>query len=401
MGAASVQVFPGTAQTGGVTLGSGSVVTLTSADCDAILQECPDIAAATPIVNSHGTITYAGKNTEPQSIIGATPAYLDIRDWNDLAEGNAFTYQDVRSAAKVCLIGQTVKQSLFDDEDPIGKEIRVLNISVKVVGVLSQKGANMVGWDQDDVVLMPWTTIKFRVSASAVNSIAAAASSSINTSVNTLNNLYSESSVDLYPQSSSLQAADTPQPVRFANIWQILCSARSPDDIHRCMSQITGVLRERHRLPVGVPNDFELRDNTEFVQMLSSTTKNMTALLLCVALISLLVGGVGIMNIMLVSVTERTREIGLRMAVGARAGDILWQFLTEAVILCLLGGAAGIALGRGISLSLRHWEHWPIQASIPAIVASVAVSAIVGIAFGYYPAWKASRLDPIEALRYE
>jgi ABC-type antimicrobial peptide transport system permease subunit len=219
--------------------------------------------------------------------------------------------------------------------------------------------------------------------------------------VNTLNQVYPNLQQNLYPVPSPTEQADTPLPVRFTNVDQILVEAASTADIPIAMRQITGLLHERHRIRAGQPDDFNIRDMTEMTKALSSSTTLMTQLLLCVALISLVVGGVGIMNIMLVSVTERTREIGLRMAVGARARDILRQFLVEAVVLCLLGGALGILFGRGGSYLVTLLLRWPTEASLPAIVAAVLVSATVGVLFGYYPAWKASRLDPIEALRYE
>ena len=221
--------------------------------------------------------------------------------------------------------------------------------------------------------------------------------------VNSLNQLYPNPSgqTQVYAMPSASEQADTPQPIRFTNVDQILVAAASPEAIPTTLRQITQLLHERHRICSGQPDDFNIRDMTEMTKALSSTSTLMTQLLLCVALISLVVGGVGIMNIMLVSVTERTREIGLRMAVGAKARDIRTQFLVEAVMLCLLGGLAGIAAGMLGSFAVWWWLHWPVELSMPAIVASVVVSATVGVIFGYYPAWKASRLDPIEALRYE
>ena len=268
-----------------------------------------------------------------------------------------------------------------------------------MVGVLGSKGANMMGMDQDDIILAPWTTIKYRVTGAALTSTNQSASSS--TTVNTLSNLYPGSQPERYPVRSEVQAADNPMPVRFTNIDRILVMADSTAQIPTAMRQITAVLRERHRIRTGESDDFSIRDMTQMMTALSSTTTMMTNLLLTVAMISLVVGGVGIMNIMLVSVTERTREIGLRMAVGARAGDILRQFMVEAVLLCLVGGALGILLGHGGSLLVRLLLHWPVETSPVAIAAAVIVSAGVGMVFGFYPAWKASRFDPIEALRYE
>ena len=401
MGADNIIVFPGPSASAGVSYGLGSAVTLTPDDCLAILRECTAIRNAAPIVRSSAQVIYGNRNWSPQNINGTTPAYLDIHDWTQMAEGDMFTDQDVRNVSKVCVIGQTVARELFEDEDPLGKELRVQNVSFKVVGVLSAKGANMMGWDQDDVLLAPWTTIKYRVNNSGSSSTSRTSTSSITDQVNTLNDLYPTQTVQLYPQLSTVQAADQPQAIRFTNVSQILLAANSPDEIPLAMRQIEELLRERHRLHAEQPDDFHIRDLTEFTKAMSSMTSTMTNLLLCVALISLVVGGVGIMNIMLVSVTERTREIGLRMAVGARARDILRQFLVEAVVLCLLGGAAGILFGRGGSFAVRKLLHWPTEASVPAIIAAVAVSAGVGLVFGYYPAWKASQLDPIEALRYE
>jgi ABC-type antimicrobial peptide transport system permease subunit len=275
------------------------------------------------------------------------------------------------------------------------------SVNVKVIGVLRAKGANMWGSDQDNIVLAPWTTIKFRVTGSTLSppnlSVSAAAAS---TTV-LPSQVYPNTAPALYSVPSSVQAADTPAPVRFANIDQIIAAARSAEEVPAAIDEITSLMRERHHLRGDMPDDFTIRDLTEIVKTMSSTTELMTNLLLIVALISLVVGGVGIMNIMLVSVTERTREIGLRMAVGAQGPDILRQFLTEAVVLCLLGGIFGIGLGRATSWLVRVVKHWPTATSIGAIVAAVVVSATVGIVFGFYPAWKASRLDPIEALRYE
>ena len=405
MGANIILVLPGTASSGGVSFGVGSVMTLSPQDSDAIAAECPAVKAASPIVRARAQVVYGDRNWVPNSIYGVAPSYLMVRDW-DLAQGDPFSDRDVRNANKVCLLGQTLVRELFQGESPIGKEIRVLNVSFKVIGVLNGKGANMVGMDQDDIVLAPWTTVKYRVANTSLGNVnqstsASASSSSTSDQVNTLSKVYPSSTTNLYPQQSSIQAADTPLPVRFTNVDQILAAARSSAETQNAIRQITVLLRERHRLSPGEPDDFNLRDMTEMTKALTSTSTLMTKLLLVVALISLIVGGVGIMNIMLVSVTERTREIGLRMAVGARGGSILQQFLVESVILCFCGGAVGILLGRGISHLVTLLLNWPTELSLDAIAAAFVVSATVGIVFGYYPAWKASRMDPIVALRYE
>jgi macrolide transport system ATP-binding/permease protein len=405
MGANILLVMPGTASSGGVSFGAGSVKTLTPQDAEAILKDCPAVRAVAPIVRVRTQVVYGNKNWVPVYIYGTTPSYLDVREW-PLAEGEAFSDQDVRNASKVCVLGQRLVRELFQGESPLGKEVRVNNVAFKVIGILTAKGANMVGIDQDDILLAPWTTIKYRVAGSSLaetNQSAAATTSTTDTSqqVNTLSDLYPTKKLKLYPEQSQIQAADTPLPVRFTNVDQILAAARSTAEIPAAIKQITELLRERHRNKAGDPEDFSIRDMTEMTRALTSTAAMMTKLLLVVALISLVVGGVGIMNIMLVSVTERTREIGLRMAVGAWSRDILQQFLVESVLLCFCGGIVGILLGRGVSLLVSALLRWPTEISLDAILAAFAVSVSVGIIFGYYPAWKASRLDPINALRYE
>jgi ABC-type antimicrobial peptide transport system permease subunit len=406
MGANNLLVMPGTAASGGVSFGAGSVMTLTPQDCEAIIRECPAVRAAAPMVRARTQVIYGNRNWVPLFIFGTTPAYLDVRDWTTLTEGEMFSERDIRNGSKVCVLGQTLVRELFSGESPIGKELRVQNVSFRVIGVLSSKGANMMGMDQDDILLAPWTTIKYRVTGSTLanvnqSSAGSGAGAGAGSAVNSLSQLYPNTQLNLYPVQSATQAADTPLPVRFTNVDQIMAAAEEGDEIPLAMRQITTLLRERHRIHPGETDDFNIRDMTEMMKTLATTAALMTNLLLSVALISLVVGGVGIMNIMLVSVTERTREIGLRMSVGARARDILRQFLVEAVTLCLAGGAIGIMLGCGGSYLVTSLLHWPTETSVTAIMMSVIVSASVGIIFGFYPAWKASRLDPIEALRYE
>jgi ABC-type antimicrobial peptide transport system permease subunit len=398
-GANNLMVMPGQAASGGVSWGGGSSLTLTPEDCDAIGRECPAVVAAAPQVSARSVpVVYGNKNWITNNVTGTSAEYLIVRNWQ-VAEGEMFTDRDVRNQSKVCVLGQTLARELFGTESPVGKEVRMKSVTFRVVGVLARKGANMMGFDQDDTVLAPWTTVKYRVDDSGSGAPSASSAGASNST--SISDLYPQDKVELYPQASETQAMDTPNPVRFSNVERILVSARSPQLMGAAMDQITQLLRQRHRIARGDDDDFNLRDMTEFNATLAETTAMMTNLLLCVAMISLVVGGVGIMNIMLVSVTERTREIGLRMAVGARARDILQQFLVEAVVLCLAGGAMGVLVGRLCSVLVTKYMRWPTESSTGAIIASVAISATVGIVFGFYPAWKASRLDPIEALRYE
>ncbi|OGV53091.1 MAG: hypothetical protein A2X49_17310 [Lentisphaerae bacterium GWF2_52_8] len=397
MGANTIMVMPASTTNSGISQGTGSSMKLSPGDCDAIIKECPAVAAAAPVVRGRAQIIYGGKNWSPSYIYGSTPDFLKVREWSELEEGECFTDKDVMNSNKVCLLGKTIANELFEGESAIGKEIRVKNVTFRVVGVLKKKGANMMGMDQDDVLLVPWTTLKYRVSGSKLSTSASESSSS---STNSLSSIYPDAS-SLYPEKSSTQSADTLLFVRFANVDEITVAAKSQEDVSEAIKEIKGVLRERHRIKNGNEDDFSIRDMAEIIRTLSATTGLIKNLLLCVAMISLFVGGVGIMNIMLVSVTERTREIGLRMAVGARSSDILRQFLTEAVTLCLVGGAIGITLGHGSSYLVNFVLNWPVETSPGAIIAAILVSTGVGVIFGFYPAWKASKLDPIEALRYE
>ncbi len=408
MGANNLVILPGAALSAGVSYGAGSRPTLTPEDGNQLALQCPAISDVAPLVRSGGQLVYRRINWKPQTIVGTTPNYLNVRDWTELDEGNVFSDRDVLNANKVCLIGTTIKREVFDNESPIGKDLRLSNIAFRVIGVLSSKGANMMGQDQDDIVVAPWTTIKFRVNAVSSNAVPNANSTQSQTpssSVNTLSNLY-PNSTSLYPSVSDVEAADTPQSIRMVTVNNLLVKAAAADQIPECIRETKSLLRERHHIRAASDDDdskddFNIRDMTELTRTMGQTATLMGILLLIVAAISLVVGGVGIMNIMLVSVTERTREIGLRMAVGARSHHILRQFLVEAVVLCLVGGAIGIVVGRAFSIGVRIVMHWPTKPSPLVIAIAVAVSAAVGIIFGFYPAWKASRLDPIEALRYE
>jgi ABC-type antimicrobial peptide transport system permease subunit len=401
IGANQVGIEPQSTAVAGVSSGAATGLSLTPEDAEAIRRECPAVRWAAPSVDGRAQLVYGNRNWSPMQIKGTTPEYLKVRNWSELAEGEPFTDDDVRRAAPVCLIGQTIARELFQGESSIGKEIRVKNIGLRVVGVLEKKGANMMGRDQDDIVIAPWTTVKYRLSSAKLAFQNLAPAPTAKQSTNTLSAVYPGTPLSVYPQTSAAQVANTPMLVRFRDLDDIYVSAASADQIPAAIEQIQRLLRERHKLRDGEPDDFVARSSTEVSEALGATTRQMTNLLLCVALISLVVGGVGIMNIMLVSVTERTREIGLRMAVGARGRDILRQFLTEAVLLCLAGGAIGILVGRSASWAMTALLGWPTLQSMPALVAAVAVSATVGIVFGYYPAWKASRLHPIEALRFE
>ena len=400
VGANQIGVEPGSSHVGGVAGGAQSAMTLTPDDAEAIKRECPNVRWAAPSIDCRGQLVYGNRNWNVTSGKGTMPEYLRVRNW-DLASGASFTEDDVRRGASVCILGQTVATALFEKEQPLGKEIRMKNVGLKVVGVLTRKGANMFGRDQDDIIILPWTTVKYRLSGQKLSFANAAASGAAKKTVNTLNDLYPSQAATLYPPISTAQAANSPVMARFNDLDDIYVSATSPEEMETAMEQIRGVLRDRHKIAPGEEDDFDVHSSTEMSQALGNSTMLVTKLLLIVSAISLVVGGVGIMNIMLVSVTERTREIGLRMAVGARGRDILRQFLIEATLLCLIGGAIGIGVGRLTSKTVASLMKWPTMYSAPAIIAAVAVSATVGIVFGYYPAWKASRLDPIEALRYE
>ena len=397
MGANSALVRPGWRRSAGVSMGSGTSMSLVPDDAEAMRRECPHVALVAPVVSGSGYQTVFGSNNwVPSQIIGTSPEFFTIRNWQ-LEEGRFFTRREVEANATVCLVGATVVRELFDGLSPVDCEMRVRNTTFKIIGVLKSKGANMMGWDEDDLIVAPWTTLRMRVtgrsSGSATNTTSTAATSP--------GSLYPGTGIALYPEQSSHITTDSLFYTRFIKLSTIYFSATKVEEMETAIDEVTHLLRERHRIPIDQDNDFRIHSSGEFMKMLGSTSTVMTNLLLGVALISLIVGGVGIMNIMLVSVTERTREIGLRMAVGARSRDILKQFLVESIVLCLAGGVLGILLGHGAALLIESQLNWPIESSPGAVVAAVAVSAAVGVIFGFYPAWKASKLDPIEALRYE
>ncbi len=342
-----VSVFPGNFTTGGVRGGFGTASTLTVEDALAISREVAGVVNLSPEMRDRAQVLANGLNWSTQ-IAGEDISYLDIRIW-PVTEGTMFTEGDVRSAAKVCVIGKTVADQLFQGVDPIGQTLRIRNIPFKVVGLLASKGFNYFGQDQDDTVLIPYTSHLKRLA-------------------------------------------------RRPYLNSIVIQAVSPEQMARIQQEITDLLLQRRN---GREQDFTVRNQLELAQAATSTSETMTALLGAVAVVSLVVGGIGIMNIMLVSVTERTREIGIRLAVGAHGRDVLLQFLTEAIVLSLLGGALGIAAGIGASELIAYWKNWPVLISTNAIVLAVAFSAIIGVFFGFYPARKAAELDPIEALRYE
>lgn len=358
LGTNVVVVIPGSQQRDGIN--QGAKMTLTTRDAEAIAAECPSVLATTPLVVFAGQVIYGNSNFNPREMYGVGADYLTVRSW-PLRSGSFFSKRDLSSSAKVCIIGQTLVARLFQTSNPIGQSIRIKNIPFKVIGVLETKGANLFGQDQDNVVLMPSTTVRKR-----------------------------------------LHGSD------FDDVNSILVSARSLALAPEARHEMTQLLAERHRIQPGDKLDFTVQDTAEIARIFGTITGTLTLMLSAIAAISLLVGGVGIMNIMLVSVTERTREIGIRMAVGARSGDILRQFLVEAVLLSMIGGLIGFFLGIGASTgatllinSFTSGSRWPVVISLPAGAIAFAFSAAVGIFFGYYPARRASRLDPIEALRYE
>ena len=351
MGSNMIMIFPGAENRGGVRQSSDDMQTLKPSDYDALLTQATGISYITPTVNGQGQWIY-GNNNYPSQAQGVNTQYLDIRQ-RKIGKGEMFTEEDVKNAAKVCVLGKTLVDNLFPDcSDPLGKVVRFGKIPMTIVGVLEEKGYNTMGQDQDDLALVPYTTVMKRVLAT-----------------------------------DYLQG--------------IQASAIDENNTDATIDEITDILRTQHRLKDTDENNFTIRSMQELAEMISSTSSMMTVLLAAVAGISLLVGGIGIMNIMIVSVTERTREIGLRMSIGATGRDIMMQFLIEAVIISVTGGILGIQTGAIATWMISFFAHWPVQIDAGSVILSFVVCTAIGIIFGFYPAAKASNLDPIEAIRYE
>lgn len=351
MGSNMIMIMPGTQERGGVRQSAESMQTLKEADYKALLNNANLVSAVSPNMQSSGQYIN-GANNYPSSMNGVSPDYLEIRKLK-IDQGNMFTERDIQSSAKVCVVGKTIIDNLFPgDDNPVGKVIRFNKVPFTIVGTLESKGYNSMGQDQDDVVLAPYTTVMKRVLA-----------------------------IDY--------------------IQGIFASALTEEKTEEAIDEITEILRTNHKLRETDDDNFTIRSQQELSNMISSTTDMMTILLACIAGISLLVGGIGIMNIMYVSVTERTREIGLRMSIGARGIDILSQFLIESVIISVTGGIIGVMLGCGASYIVKFLFHWPISIQAYSVILSFLVCTLTGIFFGWYPAKKASNLDPIEAIRYE
>ena len=357
MGSNMIMIGPGADRRGGVRQDASSMETLKMNDYESIKDECTYIKAISPVVNKSGQFIYGNENA-PSTIYGVNQDYMEIRQIS-VADGDMFTDSDIKASAKVCILGQTVVDNLFPNGgDPIGKTVRFNSIPFRVIGVLKKKGYNSMGMDQDDLVLAPYTSVMKRILAQTY-------------------------------------------------LGGIQCSAITEGVTEKATDQITTILRRNHKLrdatetTIADEDDFNIRSQEELSSMMTSTTDMLTILLGCVAGISLVVGGIGIMNIMYVSVTERTREIGLRMSVGARGIDILNQFLIEAIMLSVTGGIIGVMLGIGASYLIKSAAHWPIVIEGWTILMSFAVCTLTGVFFGWYPAKKAAQLDPIEALRYE
>jgi putative ABC transport system permease protein len=353
VGSNLIIIVPGSTTQSGLRMGSGSQSTLTMGDASAIENECPAVQAVAPILSGSGQVVFGNQNWAT-SITGTTPSILVVRDCA-IFEGRNFSDQDVRNATKVCILGQTVMENLFGSEDPVGKIIRIKDVPFTVIGLLEEKGQSLGGQDQDDVVYIPITTAQKKIIGTAF-----------------------------------------PGMVR-----TIMVKARSTSELPDAETQVTDLLMQRHHIGPNHEQDFTVRNLTQMLQMAEQFTTVMTLLLGAIASVSLVVGGIGIMNIMLVSVTERTREIGIRMAVGAKAGDIRFQFIIEAVTLSLIGGIVGIIVGALTAAIISKFADWPTVVSPFSVLLAFGFSGFIGIFFGFYPAYKASLLNPIDALRYE
>ena len=351
MGSNMIMIHPGAEMRGGVRQDPSAMQTLKLENYEKLSEECTYLSGISPNVSSSGQLV-AGSNNYPSSVSGVSIDYLNIRQLS-VEQGEMFSENDIRTAAKVCVIGKTIVDNLFPDgSDPIGKVIRCNQIPMRVVGVLKSKGYNSMGQDQDDVVLAPYTTVMKRLLAQTY-------------------------------------------------LGGIFASALTEDMTEEAVEEITSILRREHKLKATDDDDFTIRTQQELSSMLNTTTDLMTTLLACIAGISLVVGGIGIMNIMYVSVTERTREIGLRMSVGARGVDILSQFLIEAILISITGGVIGVIIGCGASFMIKSIAHWPVFIQPWSVLLTFAVCTITGVFFGWYPAKKAADLDPIDAIRYE
>jgi putative ABC transport system permease protein len=353
MGSNLLIILPGATTSGGVRMGSGTQPTLTMGDAEAIQKESPAVSDVAPVLSGVAQIVYGHQNWST-GVTGTTPSMLNVRDW-PISSGRSFTEQDVKSATKVCLLGQTVVDNLFGDQNPVGQIVRIKSVPFTVIGVMAMKGQTPQGQDQDDTIYIPVTTAQ-----------------------------------------KKLFGTSFPGMVRI-----IMIKAKSAEDLGPAEKQINELLRQRHHIGQKQENDFTVRNLTQMMQAAEQSTKVMTLLLGAIASVSLLVGGIGIMNIMLVSVTERTREIGIRMAVGAKTWDIRLQFIIEALTLSLTGGIIGIVCGVSGSKILSMVAGWPTVVSPLSILLAFGFSGLVGIFFGFYPAYKASLLNPIDALRYE
>jgi putative ABC transport system permease protein len=353
IGSNIILVIPGSTTSGGLRMGTGGAQTLTSDDVRAIMAECPSVSLASGTTRTTSQVVYGNMNWST-IIMGATPELFDIREW-PVVSGRSIGQQDVDGAAKVCLLGQTVVDNLFGGDDPVGKMVRIKKIPFTVIGVLDRKGQSPQGTDQDDTVFVPLRTAQVKLSRSP------------------------------FPNT----------------VGAIIVQARSEALLEKAEAEVNSLLNQRHRITSGKEPDFSTRNLSEILAVAEQSAKAMSLLLGAVASISLIVGGIGIMNIMLVSVTERTREIGIRMAIGARRNDILLQFLTEAVLLTMIGGVTGIVLGAAGATVVSRILSWPTLISVESITIAFLFSGAVGIFFGFYPARKAAGLNPIDALRYE